>query len=116
MVATRALRFPVHAGVRTQDLLGEVNLCFTITHQGVRHECIMITYVWPDVGDDELPEADGLSLKTRYTFRGAASTLREVVAASRVLYRAPLVQPPPFRAAQPVKEFWVLNDDMYRSF
>ena len=62
----------------------------------------------------DLPDADGISLKTRYTLK--ARHLVEVLHVSKILFRPPLVRPPPFHRDDDLVEYYVLNDDMYYDF
>ena len=69
-------------------------LCFTLKHEGVVHECVYVSYVWPeDSGKVEWTrDQDGINLVTKYVF--LPTKTYEVRPVSDVLYRAPLVHPP----------------------
>jgi len=61
-------------------------------------------------------ERDGVSLQTRYT-RAKKDATYEVLSVEMVLFRAPLVTPPPFTEPRASRdEYLVLNDDVYGSF
>ena len=57
-----------HDDAHYKYYFGELLSGFTFVHNGTRHECIYVRYIWPDVLDIELPAADGISLKTKYIF------------------------------------------------
>ena len=92
---------------------GELMLCFTCVHEGVVHECCLVSYLWPR--DVFTREKDGVPLETKYEFMRTKTY--EVVSAASVLFRAPLVTPPPFEELGPrARVYYVLNDDVYGNF
>ena len=86
---------------------GALRLCFEITHEGRTHQCCFVEYVWPG------PELeDGEPLKTKYLT--LSRKCYEVVDVQSVLYRAPLVTPPPLHEPGPgARAYVVLNNDIY---
>ena len=83
----------------------------------MRHECCFISYVYPK--DVFTAEKDGISLETRYEYLPLKSV--EVRPVEQVLFRAPLVEPPPFEEPTEGRKrtqrvYYVLNEDVYRNF
>ena len=86
---------------------GALRLCFEVTFDGHTRQCCMVEYVWPESLDE-----DGEPLQTKYI--SLPRTAYEVIDVESVLYRAPLVTPPPLREPRPgEKPYLVLNDDIY---
>ena len=52
------------------NFLGELLLCFTVTHEGSTHECILVDYLWPHLKYLKLPIVEE-PLLTRYEFATA---------------------------------------------
>ena len=72
-----------------------------------------MAYLWPK--GVFTPEKDGVPLETEYGFAKKRSYVVQPV--SSVLFRAPLVEPPPFQELGPgARRYWVLNDDIYGVF
>ena len=67
----------------------------------------MVEYIWPDP-----VEVDGKALSTKYTT--TAKKAYEVVGVESILYRAPLVTPPPLHETRTGETpYLVLNYDIY---
>ena len=77
-----------HTDTCWKHYFGALRLCFEVTHEGRTWQCCMVEYLWPDP-----VSADGEPLKTKYA--AGSKKLYEVVDVQSVLYRAPLVTPPP---------------------
>ena len=84
---------------------------FECVHEGTKHQLCFVSYLWPK--DVFTREGDGVPLVTQYEF--LARRTYEVLPISAVLYRAPLVRPPPLRPAPNARELYVLIEDIYES-
>ena len=97
----------------------EMLLCFTFVHEGTRHECCLVEYLWPsDLQHDcseKARDKDGVNLWTKYAFPPRSSF--EVCPVDQILFRPALFEPPPFRPGTNQKpSYWVLNEDIYGNF
>ena len=89
---------------------GAVLLCFEVTHEGRTRQCVLVEYVWPEPAIE-----DGEPLQTKYIT--LSRRCYEVVDVQSVLYRAPLVTPPPLHEPRPGETpYLVLNDDIYMNW
>ena len=99
-----------HEDEQYKYFFGELLLCFHFAHEGDEHECVLVEYLWPEIGKE-----DGLPLDTRYTH--TPKRVLAVVSVEAVLFVAPLFAVLPMGAPGPhARRVYVLNDDVYAHF
>lgn len=110
-----------HADPAYAYYLAELLLCFAFEHEGKRHECFFVEYLWPSDlqhdGTEKSRDKDGVSLWTRYGFPPVSTY--EVRPVEQVHFRPALFEPPSFVApttASAQRYRWVLCDDIYGNF
>lgn len=94
---------------------GQLLLCFSLEHEGRRHECCFVEYLWPDRAGLRSREDDGVPLVTEYFH--VKRKAYEVRPVEQVLFCPQLVDPPMIHAPRRNTDAsYFLNEDLYGNF